>query len=110
MNKPEVKVYSYFSVEKMYSVIVWKIIIEQLPLDELRQLSKQLIEFAENEVEKMGIEVALNGEESILIFPKDGVLNIIYYGQCMNDEETTNKIISSGKKQVNFEEEVRIEE
>ena len=108
MNKPEVKVYSYFSVEKMYSVIVWKIITEQIPLDELRQISKQLIKFAEDEVKNLGVEVCLGEDENILVFPKDGMLNIVYYGQCQNDEETINKLLEKGKKKLSFEEEVMV--
>jgi hypothetical protein len=101
MQKTEI-VYSYYSVEKLYCVLVWKIVLDQVPLDELMVLSKQLMEFSEKEASQMNIDVWFNENGSIVIYPDGDVVNIICFGQCENDKETLEKLKKSGKELKSF--------
>ena len=97
MQKTEI-VYSYYSIEKLYCVLVWKIVMDQIPLDELVVLSKQLMQFSENDASKLGIDVWFNENNSVVIYPEGDVVNIICFGQCENDQKTIEKLKSSGKE------------
>lgn len=101
MAKQEL-VYSYFSVEKLYCVIIWKIIIDQVPLDELIVLSKELIKFSNDDASKLGVEVWFNEDNSIVVYPDNGMVNIICFGQCENTPEVIEKLKKSGKQLKSF--------
>ena len=101
MQKTEI-VYSYYSVEKLYCVLVWKIVLDQVPLDELMVLSKQLMAFSEKEASQMDIVVWFNESNSVVIYPDGDVVNIICFGQCENDKETLEKLKKSGKELKSF--------
>ena len=101
MPKTEV-VYSYYSIEKLYCVLAWKIIVDQIPLDELIVLSKQLMQFSNDEAAKMGIDVWFNEDNSVVIFPDGDVVNILCFGQCEKDKKTLQKLKESGKELKSF--------
>lgn len=101
MQKQEL-VYSYFSVEKLYCVLVWKIIIDQVPLDELIVLSKELVKFSNEDASKLGIEVWFNEDNSIVVYPDNDMVNILCFGQCENNKETVEKLKKSGKLMKSF--------
>lgn len=101
MPKTEI-VYSYYSIEKLYCVLVWKIIADQLPLDELIVLSKQLMGFAKDEASKMQVDVYFNEDNSVVVYPEGDVVNLICFGQCENDEKTLEKLKETGKELKSF--------
>lgn len=101
MAKQEL-VYSYYSVEKLYCVLVWKIIIDQVPLDELLVLSKQLIKFSNDEASKLGFEVYFNEDNSIVVYPDNDMVNILCFGQCEKTPEILDKLKKSGKEMKSF--------
>ena len=101
MPKTEI-VYSYYSIEKLYCVLVWKIVADQLPLDELIVLSKQLMEFAKDEASKMQVDVYFNEDNSVVVYPDGDVVNLICFGQCENDEKTLEKLKETGKELKSF--------
>ena len=103
MQKIEV-VYSYYSIEKLYCVLVWKIIVDQIPLDELLALSKQLNKFAQDDVSTIGIDVFFNEDNSIVIYPDGDVVNILCFGQCEKDEKTLKRLRDCGKEVKSFNE------
>ena len=101
MPKTEI-VYSYYSIEKLYCVLVWKSVADQLPLDELIVLSKQLMEFAKDEASKMQVDVYFNEDNSVVVYPDGDVVNLICFGQCENDEKTLEKLKETGKELKSF--------
>lgn len=101
MQKTEI-VYSYYSIEKLYCVLVWKIVMDQIPLDELVVLSKQLMQFAEDDVAKLNVDVWFNEDNSVVIYPDGDVVNILCFGQCENDKNTLDKLKNSGKELKSF--------
>lgn len=101
MQKTEI-VYSYYSIEKLYCVLVWKIVMDQIPLDELVVLSKQLMQFAEEDASKLEVDVWFNENNSVVVYPEGDVVNIICFGQCENDKNTLEKLKKSGKEIKSF--------
>lgn len=101
MQKTEI-VYSYYSIEKLYCVLVWKIVMDQIPLDELVVLSKQLMQFAEDDVAKLNVDVWFNEDNSVVVYPDGDVVNILCFGQCENDKNTLDKLKNSGKELKSF--------
>lgn len=101
MPKTEI-VYSYYSIEKLYCVLVWKIVADQLPLDELVVLSKQLMQFAKDEASKMQLDVYFNEDNCVVVYPEGDVVNLICFGQCENDEKTLEKLKETGKELKSF--------
>lgn len=93
-----IEVYSYFSIEKLYSVIIWKIVVDQIPFPELQVLAQQLIDYSDNEVRELGIDVWFSPTDSVVIYAKDNMIHLLCVGQCGKDNNTVDKLKKFGKE------------
>lgn len=100
-SAPQIVVDRYFSIEKCYIVICWKIMLPQMSFIEIQQIAEDLLQFSEDEVNKAKMRIAFP-DDDLIMFSCDGKIGLISHGQTDTTEENINELKSLGFVQKSF--------